>query len=434
MALGVALGAALASAIGCGRSDQRQDEPRDVPAGGEATGGSYGGSGGAAQNGGAATAGTAFVTGGSAGTAEGGAAPDLTSYSCLTSSDCPLNGDCTGGFCECPEVTPTFCPLYSVDFQAPGCVSLLRNPGRCGDCNKACPAYTSCRDGECSESPTLLSDLGSCDRVQALAVAGSELYYWSSATDSVGSIAIDDAPVAPIPSLGSDLAIAVDESAIYWLTAGESTSIMRRPFALGEAPEVLASGAAGEPISDFTVHGGSVYYARGAEIHALSSGANGWEDSVIVSSPPGGLPHWLVAADDFVIWYDQTSLHQDDLVPGNDGYQLLLATFAHGLALDGEHVYWWRGELLDRLEVGTTESELVARVPGETVQHVAFGTEHLYMASGKTIYRQSREPSADGEPVPVETFALAETAVTAIVLSSEHLYWAAGCKLQRLTL
>lgn len=430
----------MASAIGCGRSDHRPNEPPDGPAGGEANGGSFDGSGGAAQNGGAATAGTAgspFATAGSGGSAGGGSRPDLTSYRCLTSSDCPLNGACAaGGFCECPEVAPNFCPLYSVDFQPPGCVSLLNNPGRCGACDKACPGYTSCREGQCSESPTLLAELDSCGRVLGLAIADSALYYYfdSASGTSAGSVEIAGAPVTPTSSIGSNLAIAIDEGAVYWLAVGETTSIMRQARAVSDAPEVLASGSAGEPITDFTVHGGSVYYARGAELHALSSGPSGWEDSAIVSSPPGALPHWLVAGDDFVIWHDQTSLHQDDLIPGNDGYQLLLATFAHGIALDGEHVYWWRGELLDRLEVGTTESELVARVPGETVEHVAFGAEHIYLASRKTIYRQSREPGADGEPMRAEAFALAEVPVAAIVLSSEHLYWAAGCKLHRLPL
>jgi hypothetical protein len=442
MALGMALSAAMAATMGCGRSAQRQDEPLEMPAGGEAAGGSYSGTGGAASVGGAAPSGGAepsgsggspFMSAGSSGSAAGGAGPDVTSYRCFTSSDCPQNGVCTvDGFCTCPAATPTFCPLYSVDFQAPGCASLLSNPGRCGDCGTACPAYTACRGGVCSEPPTLLAELGRCTGAQSLAIAGTQLY-WSATSGGLATIPIEGGAVGSI-SVGSVLDLAVDESGIYWLAAGEGNSITRLAPTLDQTAEVLVSGTAAQPIGDITVHGGTVYYLRGAEIHALSSGANGWEDSVIVASPPGGLPQWLVVGDDFVIWYDHESLQQEDLLPGSDGYQHLTPTFANGIALDGEHVYWWRGELVDRLKPGTTQSELVARVPGEDVQHLAFGAEHLYIAGWKTIYRQSRQPGANGEPTPIETHTLAEAQVTALAVSSEHLYWVAACKLQRLPL
>jgi hypothetical protein len=407
-------------------------------------------SSGGSESAGMAGDGAAGEAAGPAGSGVGGRAPfDRNHVPCQATSDCPMGATCETGHCNCPASLPDACSGNARDPSAEVkdwvCTSLRVDASNCGACGNACEESAACTTGACSESAQVVSAVTGCvgkfeDHADVrLAVSDNQLFWTDSMAGSVQALGLPDGEAVPLATAELNPRwLVVDAAGVYWTTegnaAGGAPSIMKRTLPL-RAPDVsitLLSLEPGSQIEGLAVQGGTLYYALGHDVYALSTD-EATPGNVVVGTA-GGLPRGLALTDTRVIWTteERGAIGSDDLAAGSNDYLELAAGQNNvvwpDLAASGSYAYWADGQRLMRSSVkGDTTAERIAQA-ASAVTALVVGDRNAYFADDSGgISRHGLSPGDE----PATPLALAQFDVTALALGDGMIYWESECEIRR---
>lgn len=308
---------------------------------------------------------------------------------------CAVNGICVGGGCACPAGTDP-CACDPADEQCTdACADLDVDPRHCKACGVACKANEVCGGNGCAcpETVTVKTCGGVCadtstdpDHCGDCSVSNSNKCGAELACIAGKCVA---APLFAGTATGVVTDLAVDADAVYWTEAdwmNFSNGYVRRQLHEGSVVETLATGEI-EPKHIALDGRGNVYWA--------SIGAADGE-------------------------YLKT-------VPVNGGTKKTLATAenVHGLASDGESLFWvtftegkvWRLELLP-----TPAQTAVALATGQnTPRGLILDSKHIFWA--RSNYGEIAQAHKDGKALTGLVGYMGD-AINELAASDDTVYWA----------
>lgn len=356
--------------------------------------------------------------------------------------------------CSCPADEPDVCPDVASGNSA--CTSKQSAADNCGACGMLCGPGVTCSSGKCGEAPTQLVMSPDCGSMR-LALAGANLYFAERGSGKVQTLPVGGGNVVTVAALQHKLTeIAVDTSAVYWLTAGDGTAgsskIWKKalPLAAGE-PALLKAAPGTADIRAIEVRAGKLYYAVGHDVHAMSS-ESGLNDAIVgtatnldVNPPvgePSGEPAGLAVDDALVFWTtaSRQGVERDDVQPGTAGYVELGESqgslLFQDIASDGSFAYWANEDQLMRAKNDTKGTTLVTKTLAfDAITAFAINQSDVYFAGQQgTVFKHSLvpppKPDDNASVVPPRALARDQLDVSSIVLDDAHVYWASGCALR----
>lgn len=230
---------------------------------------------------------------------------------------CPIGSTCAAGKCVCPA-GETACDGK--------CFDLGNSALHCGSCGTACSSLERCVAGNCKCADTLCD--GTCVSLS------HDAQNCGGCGRNCGGSACVDAECAPIPLVVDEgpLAIAVDETSVYWLSPEKSE--LQKADLDGKNPIKITDAAyLDSSFTSMAVSGSNIYWVNGYGIAKAPIDGSA-APSIIVGSGVQAL-----AVDATHLYYTNGSVYRTDL---NGGNVTLLASDAQALDLvvsDGT-VYW----------------------------------------------------------------------------------------------
>ena len=334
---------------------------------------------------------------------------------------------CSAGACACPT---------GESACNGACIDTSTTPSGCGGCGHACSAASACSGGQCLDPLVSVAS-----NAYSLAVDGTSVYFTNPDEGTVMKTPLGGGPAVTLASgQAAPLAVAVDDTRVYWANEGTSTSGRTDGAILsiakdGSAPAVTLASNQSSPAS-ITIDGTQVYWTN--EGTSAAAYADGSVMAVAKTSGPRAVLAKMqqdplgIAVDSVSVYWTSAGTAANHLTDGSiakaplgGGAPLTLASqrsFPVGIAVDGTSVYWTdeQGDTVMKVAIdGGAVQTLAAMLSDPYAIAVDGGSVYFTNILGGSVVRV---PANGGPPT---TLATGQNNPFAIALDSAYAYWVA---------
>jgi hypothetical protein len=312
-----------------------------------------------------------------------------------------------------------------------GCAVTDNDPASCGD---RLTTATACGDVRLARlGDQLFWTERQSGRVRAMSTTGG----------AVTDIAVGE--VAPNR-------LAVDESGVYWIDAGDGSSggskLMKAALPFGEAPVALRTAPPSDPavaidakvaFVGVAVASGKVYYGLGYNVHAISTDPADTSDEIVGvafarndTRMPDGVPDGLTLHNGRVYWViaDVGSVESDDLLPGTDGLPRVAHSggmWPNDLGFAGDFVYFAAFASLYAAQPNVPAVAVASSADDADLAAFAVTATDGYFADqagGLSRHALALPAAPDFQPTAAVPLTHGQGKITSVVLDDTHVYWA----------